>query len=543
MLGIAGSHNGGMCLLRGDQLVVAIQEERLVRQKRARIWGAQPSQALDYVLGYAGITPEDLSLVALCPQWHASHPDHRLRDHPALKNVESMLVSHHRGHAASAFALSGFPEAAVLVIDQTGSPVEDLWLAERLFVKTRGRWETTTLYKASGVDIEPIEKHLGDDIFDAPGLPRFRSLGGMYAACALLIFGNHTDAGKVMGLAPYGQPTIDPRSFFTIEDSGAFSFSDRLSHEYTHKNRWPESAEEYQNLAASVQVALEEAVFHLLDRLWELCPSENLCYSGGVALNGILNDKILRRTKFKRMFILPAAEDSGTAIGAAYLGAWRLTGENRLRTYRSDALGRPYSDQEITAAIQSTPEVREIEVRNLEDEVVELLCEGRTVGWFQGRSEFGPRALGQRSILCDPRDPGAKDRLNSRVKFREAFRPFAPVVLLEEAPAWFDLDGVDPYSPFMLRVCSVRPEQRDRVPGIVHVDGTGRLQTISAEDNGRYYELVKRFFAQTGVPMLLNTSFNVMGEPIIETPEQALTCLVKTGLDYCVLGDRLLTKK
>jgi carbamoyltransferase len=308
---------------------------------------------------------------------------------------------------------------------------------------------------------------------------------------------------------------------------------------FDHYERWPARREEYADLACSVQSALEDALLHLAGRLRSLCGSENLCYAGGVALNSVANERLIRESGFRRVHIVPAAEDSGVALGAAYEGLWRLTKTNTRRRLIHDACGRTYTPACVSTAVAREPRVRASKSSDVIADAVELLCAGKIIGWFDGRSELGPRALGQRSILCDPRRPDGKEVLNSRVKRREAFRPFAPAVLLEEVENWFELEGAGPESPFMLRVCKFRPERAALVPAVSHVDGTGRLQTLTKDANGRFYELVKRFYERTGVPMLLNTSFNVMGRPIVETPEQAVACLVDSGLDCCVFEDRI----
>jgi len=426
-----------------------------------------------------------------------------------------------------------------------GSPYEDLFADEGGVVKTRlrGGWETISLYGASDVDLFPLEKHLVENggwlRNQRRGMPHFGSLGGMYSAVALQVFGDAMDAGKVMGLAPYGTPRLRTKDFF--EKSGSqFVFRDKVPGMFAHNERWPLRESQYKDLACSVQAATEDALLFLTRRLRALCRSENLCYAGGVALNSVANERIIRESGFKRIYITPAAEDSGPAVGAAYYGLWRLTQKNTRRRLVHDACGRPYSPSSIDSAIRRNHGVRFFKPRDIISETVDLLCEGKIVGWFDGRSELGPRALGQRSILCDPRRFDGKEVLNKRVKKRETFRPFAPAILLEEAGNWFDLAGSPPDSPFMLRVCEFKEKQRQRVPSVVHVDHTGRLQTVTRESNGRFYELIKRFHEKTGVPILLNTSFNIMGEPIVETPADALACLLKTGLDCCVFEDRIV---
>jgi len=282
---------------------------------------------------------------------------------------------------------------------------------------------------------------------------------------------------------------------------------------------------------------LDVALMYLVEHLHDLSGSENLCYAGGVALNSVTNERIIRESGFRNVYIIPPAEDSGAAIGAAYYGLWQLTGCNSQRRITDDAFGRTYTPADVSAALNHADNIRVISSTNVIADTVDLLCDGKTVGWFDGGSELGPRALGHRSILCDPRRSDAREILNSRVKMREGFRPFAPTVLLEEAANWFEFGNSPSESPFMLRVCEVKAEQRNKVPAVVHVDGTGRLQTVDLNSNRRFYDLIRRFYEKTGVPMLLNTSFNVMGQPIIETPGDALECLLKTGLDCCVFED------
>ena len=551
ILGISASHNGSVCLLKGDEIVVAIQEERLSRFKRHRIRGAGPSKALAYCLDYAGIEPSDLSLVVLCVQGRAADEIHDLRREPLLNiirhSIPTLIIPHHYGHAFSVFATSGFKESAVLVVDGTGSPVADFTVEEQQVSNgaAADSWETISLYYASGTEIVPLEKHVVErgawlGLHDGE-MPSFGSLGGMFSAAAEQIFGEVTEAGKVMGLAPYGQAAFPASDFFDIV-SGRFHFKDTVPLRFRHRERWPNCASEYEALAGSVQSALEAALAYLVHHIRELCPTENLCYAGGVALNSVANERIIRESGFKNVYIIPAAEDSGASIGAAYYGLWQLTQHNSLRRILHDAPGRRYATADVAAALEGRTDVRVADSTDVLADAVDLLCDGKIIGWFDGGSELGPRALGQRSILCDPRQPDAKETLNRRVKMREAFRPFAPAVLLEEAPNWFDFGETTTESPFMLRVVPVKELRKDKVPAIVHVDGTGRVQTLTHENNGRFYDLVKKFYEKTDVPMLLNTSFNRMGEPIIETPADAIECLLNTGLDCCVFEDRIVFK-
>lgn len=553
ILGIGSSpHNGAACLLKGDEIYTAIQEERLTRRKRAALFGAYPSLALEYCLDYAGISPGDLSMVVCCPTNKVSIPQQDVSLNPILQtklhNTPTLYIPHHYGHALSAFATSGFEESAILVIDGMGSPFEDFREDEKAACKwiVEDGWETISLYAASGTTIKPLEKqmveHLAWVTLFENGMPKFGSLGGMYSAAATQIFGSVLEAGKIMGLAPYGSPEIPCNKFFSIED-GRFIFHDNVPKRFRHNDRWPLRQKEYSDLASSTQAALEEAVLYLVARLYELCPSENLCYAGGVALNSVTNERIIRESPFKNVYIIPAAEDCGAAIGAAYYGLWQLTGRNTGIKLIHDAVGRAYTCDEIRAAIEATPAIEVLDSEDAISDTVRLLCDGKIMGWFDGRSELGPRALGQRSILCDPRRSDAKDVLNSRVKHRESFRPFAPVVPIENAKEWFALDGIAPESPFMLRVCKFKNDKKAQVPGVTHVDDTGRLQTVTREANGNLYLLVKNFYEQTGVPIILNTSFNVAGEPIVETPQDALNTVLSTGIDYCYLGGKIVGKR
>ena len=552
ILGISASHNGSACLLKGDEIVVAIQEERLTRFKRHRIRGAGPSRSVAYCLNYAGIEPADLDLVVLCIQGRSRDKIHDITLDPFLNVVThaipTITIPHHYGHAVSAFATSGFVESAVLIVDGAGSPVDDFTSDELKLLNgdPRDSWETISLYHASGTSVVPLEKHVVERgawlVMHDGEMPLFGSLGGMFSAAAQQIFGEPAEAGKVMGLAPYGQTMFPTSEFFDVAN-GKFYFKDTVPLRFCYEDRWPNRTAEYEALAASVQSALEDALLYLVQHLRARCRSDNLCYAGGVALNSVANERIIRESGFKNVYIMPAAEDSGTAIGAAYHGLWLLTQHNSQRAILHDAPGRTYTPADVSAALNETENVRVVNSNDVISDAVELLCDQKIIGWFDGGSELGPRALGQRSIICDPRRPDAKETLNMRVKMREPFRPFAPAVLLEEASNWFDFGDTAADSPFMLRVVDVKSEKRNKVPAIVHVDGTGRVQTLTRENNGRFYELVRKFYAKTGVPVLLNTSFNRMGQPIIETPADAIACLLNTGLDCCVFEDRIVFKK
>ena len=544
ILGLAASHNGAACLLHGDRIVAAIQEERLTRVKRAPLSPSTPFLALPYVLNAAGISVDDLDLVVLCPLQSPALPSNDLDSHPTLAKVPRLTIAHHYGHAMGAYAASGFQESAICVVDAMGSRVDALPPNEREVIVglptdlnrpehpgCEAR-ELVSFYEARDGVLTPLEKRVsGHDLFDPgedyrPRMMSFCGLGVMYMAVAQQIFGHWGDSGKLMGLAPHGKVTYPVDAFWRLED-GLLAFSDELHDSFRHADRWPNHPETYANLAASCQHALERGLEVIWDRLKGASNSSRLCYAGGVALNSVANERLIQSGRFDEVFIMPAAEDCGTAIGAAFHGLHTLTGASRMAGRWTDTLGH---DQGLGIPSEATLE-----------RVCGLLEAGEVVGWFQGGSEFGPRSLGQRTLLFDPRRPEGQAHLNTHVKGREDFRPFAPVVLAEHAADWFDFGHGGPSSPYMLRVVPVRPEKRQTVPAITHIDGSTRPQTLTRTQGPDLYRLLSRFEARTGVPMLLNTSLNVMGQPLVETPEEAVACCRAAGVNWLVLGETLVS--
>lgn len=453
-------------------------------------------------------------------------------------------ISHHLGHAHSVAAPSGFDESTILVVDGGGSPLARLLDGER----PAGEWsadacEHLSLYRYAGGSVSLVEKymlempylkHLRDG-----GMPAFASLGHMFSSTALQIFDDYLEAGKVMGLAPYGRATIDVEEFVDFIDERLVFFN-YVPRRFRHDLKWPDNGNEYANLAASVQRALEFALDRYVQHIRRLGLPPKLSYSGGVALNSVVNHRVLV-PMFDDIFILPAACDSGTAIGAAYYGLNQLDVPCRVKKFKQDNLGRLYTPAEVDDAFEALPGLEDISDARPLRQVAAFLADGAIVGWFNGGSEFGPRALGQRSILCDARRSDAKTVLNSRVKHREAFRPFAPVVLAEDVSEWFTMSGPTNLTSFMLEVCEFR--QGINLPAVVHVDRTGRLQTVTKEDVPALHELLTCFAEQTDTPILVNTSFNIKGEPIVEGPRDALWCLMFTGIDYVYLDGRVFCRR
>jgi carbamoyltransferase len=372
-------------------------------------------------------------------------------------------------------------------------------------------------------------------------------LGALYSRVSSYIFGDWNKCGEAMGLAPYGRPDrlapllrMQDGELIVPDWNSAF---DKLWLPDTD-DTWETSPKKahWEDMAWRVQHDTETVLLERARWLRETTGAKNLVIAGGVGLNCVANGRIVREAGFDNVWIQPAAGDDGIAIGCAYYGHVELKKQPRSFVMTHANLGRTYGQKDLDAALGGTLARMETKTRVSEDifsEAAKLLAEGNVLGWFQGRSEFGPRALGNRSIIADPRSAAMKDKLNSRVKHRQAFRPFAPIVLAERAPEIFEGDEE---SPFMLVAKRVRPEWRDRIPAIVHVDGTARVQTVRRESNERLYRLIEAFAAVTGVPVLLNTSFNVKGEPIVETPRDAVDCFLSTGIDHLVVFDTLISK-
>ena len=410
--------------------------------------------------------------------------------------------------------------------------------------------ESESYYRFGGSRIEtlkkvwlhPVRGFLSDEFYYMPGL------GALYSRVSSYIFADWNKCGEVMGLAPYGRPgAIKP--LIEIKDGELHipEWGVELDKPWLldREQDWEASAsmQHWKDMAWRVQEDTEMVMLERAIRLREATGARNLCMAGGVALNCVANGRIVREAGYDNVWIQPAAGDDGIAIGCAYYGHLALLKKPRSFVMQHAYLGRQYQAAEMRAAAGRRLVALQTTLTASHDicaQAARLLAQGHVLGWFCGRSEFGPRALGGRSIIADPRTAEMKDKLNKRVKHRQAFRPFAPIVLAERAQDVFE--GAEE-SPFMLLVKRVRPQWRDKVPAIVHVDGTARVQTVRREHNERLYRLLEQFAALTGVPVLLNTSFNVKGEPMVETPEDAIKCFLGTGIDYLVLDDLVMAKR
>ncbi len=545
-------HDSAACILQNGILTAAAQEERFSRKKHDPSF---PRCAFSHCLQEAGLSIAEIDCVAyyenprkklerqiwmslpnlseeLCVQlWRrARHPIDTIRN---LLGYDGPIevVDHHEAHAASAFYFSGFKDAAIMTVDGVGE------------------WATTSYSRGMGDDIELLEEvHFP------------HSIGLLYSTLTSYIgFSVNDGEYKVMGLAPYGEPRYVSQlhKLIQLDASGQyrlnmeyFDFSSR-SLMYTDSlvdlfGQPPRKAESeitqfHKDVARSLQCVLEEALLTIAEHLHAKTGSENLCMAGGVALNCVANGKILRQGPFRHIFVQPAAGDAGTSLGAAAIAHRRLTGKRpQLEAMQHAYLGPGFSPDDIYKLLSATSLKAEDyrgRERALLEAVVERLVGGKVVGWFHGRMEFGPRALGARSILADPRDATMRDRINALVKKRESFRPFAPAVLQSKADEYFDLDHA---SPFMLEVCQVKNTLD--LPAITHVDGSARVQTVDAQTNPRFLRLIELFGQHTGCPILLNTSFNMRDEPIVCDPADALLCFTRSDIDTLVLEDFLIDR-
>lgn len=565
ILGInAYDHDVSACLLRDGEIAFAISKERITRQKHDTGFY---QEVIDYCLGAEGITLDDVDLVVRnCYVLPVEDLEQRLayEDVPEFmdeaerkqaaasplhltKSDKVVTLSHHLAHAYSAFAASPFEEGVVMVVDGVGNYCADIHEPGQLTdnVNPLAR-ESESYYKFQGTNLEALKKvwleptrgFLSDEFFFMPGL------GALYSRVSSYIFSDWNKCGEVMGLAPYGRPNqFKPLLHLQDGELTVPHWTAEYNRPYRDQ-KWEENSDlpHWEDMAWRIQDDTEKVLLARAIWLREKTGAKNLCIAGGVGLNCVANGRLVREAGYDNVWIQPAAGDDGIAIGCAYYGHCEILKQPRRFVIEHAYFGRPYSVQDVQDAVNHwliglvTTKTRS---DNICRDAAKLLAEGKVLGWLQGPSEFGPRALGNRSIIADPRDTKMKDILNSRVKHRQAFRPFAPIVLAERANEIFEGDEA---SPYMLIAKNVRPEWRDKIPAVVHVDGTARVQTVRRDTNERLYTLLKEFEALTGVPVLVNTSFNVKGEPIVETPRDAVRCFLSTGIDYLVMHDMLIAK-
>jgi carbamoyltransferase len=546
VLGVNRTQDASICLLHGSQLQWAIQKERLTRHKHH--WG-KPGDFSEYYRQRLPGLERPLDVLVECFSSDAEASQLPLYEAELERTLafapgcRRMRISHHVAHAYSVFHPSPFRDAAVMVIDGQGSPVAEFTEHWRGAADVPGDWrEVSSFYRADRERLECIGKQLWDRD-DA----RLVGLGMFYFLLTQAMFPGEGNEGKVMGLAPHGDPTalgLPPLavngSQVTIPAAWRQMLRARARFRYGAIGvRFSDCA----NLAAAGQRAFEDALLAVARWLHAATGLDNLCFAGGTGLNCSANERLLRETPFQRVFIPPAPSDAGTALGCALYGLTELAGQRCDYRWTNDYLGPEPAAADIAAAVAEAGDliVERVAGRDaLCQRMLELLCARKVVALYQGRSEFGPRALGHRSILGDPRAACMRDWINARVKQREWFRPLAPVVLEERAGEYFDVPGP---SPFMQFAAPVRPPMAGVVPAITHVDCTARLQTVGPHDDPLLRALLEGFDHRTGVPVLLNTSFNGKDEPIVETPAQAVAAFRRMPLHALAIPPYLLRKR
>ena len=576
ILGLNVFHgDSSACLLKDGVLLAAAEEERF---RRIKHWAGFPSKSIRWCLTEAGINLDDVKHIALNQDIGANLSKKitfTIKNRPSLntlfdryrnkrkrQGIKDYLVKefpdhqftgsvhgieHHMAHLSSAFHVSSFDEAVVVSVDGFGDFASTAWGV------------------GHGVEID-----LEDRIY----FPH--SLGIFYQALTQFIgFQNYGDEYKVMGLAPYGKPIYldQMREIVKLKPEGTFELNlnyfrhhrEKIDYEWENgspyvgtlfskelekllgpaRSKIDDLTQHHKDIAHSVQAFYEEAFFHLLNKLYSKYKLDNIAIAGGCGMNSVANGKILQKTPFKKIYVQSAAGDAGGAIGAAMMTWHKIGGEKakqRIAPHDHAYWGPSFSNDYIAKLLDD--QKNRIETKNcninyfsdiseLTKETAFKIADGKVIGWFQGRMEWGPRALGNRSILCDPRRSDMKDILNLKIKRRESFRPFAPSILNEFVPEWFEqIDDV----PFMMQVYQIIKEKRLKIPAVTHIDGSGRLQTVTKKTNPRYYALIDEFKNITGVPIILNTSFNE-NEPVVCRPEEALETFLRTKMDILILGN------
>jgi carbamoyltransferase len=571
ILGINAYHGDASAAIVIDgRLIAAVEEERFNRIKH---WAGFPAESIRYCLEAGSVRAQDVEHVAISfnPRSNLLQRLSFVAKHrPAAPAIWDRIkrqgktlglrkqfaaavgcpageikarfhrIDHHASHAAAGFFASPFHEAAILSIDGMGD------------------FASTLLAHGHGLTRNELRRVY---------FPH--SLGFLYSAVTMFLgFPHYGDEYKVMGLAPYGEPEfldvfrefIRPTAeafelnleYFTHHTNGirmawndgapvVGTFHSRKMEEELGPLRKPdeEVTSQHENIARSLQAVTEEIIIHLLRRLHRCTNCPNVCLVGGVAMNSVANGKVTRETPFERVYVPAGAADNGTSFGAA-LEVWcRILGQPRKFVQEHALWGCEFSDEECEVAIrQASLPFETFEQNTLIERTTDLLRQGKVVGWFQGRMEFGARALGNRSLLADPSRTDMREIINLRIKFREKFRPFAPSILEEYIGEWFE---VNEPAPYMEKVFPIRTDKRARIPAVTHIDGTGRLQSVSKNTNPLYHALISRFHDETGIPILLNTSLNE-NEPIVRTPEQAISCFLRTDMDAIALGSHLVNR-
>jgi len=577
-------HDSAACLLRDGEIIGAVQEERFTRKKHDSSFPAKSiswclekgnisDSKLDIAIFYdkpfikferileTGLSyaPTDIAqFIQAMPLWLKQKlwiPELIQKELKGFKG-KILFAQHHESHAASAFYASPFKEAAFLTLDGVGE------------------WETASFGIGKGNELD-IQHYL-----------KFpHSLGLLYSAFTYYAgFKVNSGEYKLMGLAPYGTPRFKDlilKELIDLKEDGSFKMNmkyfgycntlrmtnNRFNNLFGSLPRKPETkiTQHYMDIAASIQAVTEEIVLKMAKHVHEVTGKDKLCLAGGVALNCVANGRVLREGLFKEIWVQPASGDAGGALGAALVAWFKYLGNKRIVDEKHDMqkaslLGPEFSNDYIEGYLRNNEiPYEKLNPEDLPKKVAQLISQGKIIGWFQGKLEFGPRALGARSIIGDARDPQMQTKMNLKIKYRESFRPFAPTILSEKVSEWFELDRE---SPYMLLVAPVRVDKRinslkedqgysgfdklklkrSQIPAVTHVDYSARIQTIKREDNQIYYDTINEFYKITGCPVIINTSFNVRGEPLVLTPEDAFRCFIRTEIDYLVIGNFVIEK-
>ncbi|MFH1670998.1 MAG: carbamoyltransferase [Patescibacteria group bacterium] len=579
-------HDSAAVLIKDGEIVFAAQEERYTRKKQDDSF---PNKAIQAAFDYAGITIEDISAIGFYEKPFIKFFDRILRTslkvwprglmqyqyamqdwmtkklwipqsiRKELKyKGDIFFIPHHESHAYSSFGVSGFDDSTIVTVDGVGE-----WATATIGIGTTHEQESGIRNQEFG---EYQDNRIPDSEFLIPKVKILKeihyphSLGLLYSAITYYLgFKVNSAEYKVMGLAPYGEPKYleKMRELIDVKEDGSFALNMkyftfehglRMTGRAIEKllgqpRRKPESdlTQFHKDIARSLQDLTEEVLMKIVTHAKKLAPSPNLCLAGGVSLNCVANGKILRSGLFKNIYIQPASGDAGGALGVALAIWYKQFNGKKLPQMNHAYFGDEFSNAEIEKLLnkEHLPFLKHSD-DGLIDRVSTLMEGDNVIGWFQGRMEYGPRALGNRSIIADARNKENWQKVNLKIKFRESFRPFAPTVLEERISDYFDLDCP---TPFMLLVADVHPDKRSEIPAVTHVDGSARIQSINRDQNPRYYDLIKAFEQKTGCGVIINTSFNVRGEPIVRSPEDALNCFLNTHMDYLVLGNYLLTKR
>lgn len=553
-------HESSACLIKNGRIIVAVEEERFNRVKHskpARVNNPDelPIHSIDYCLKTAGIKLKDIDRIGF-----SFNPEKRLKNigvdkffvegswgsesgeklfYQKIKTIPEKLnkiagcdiskkfhwIDHHLCHATSSFFVSPFKESAILVIDGIGE-FATCWI---------GYGKNNKIYKTKEICYP-------------------NSLGFLWEKmCQFLGFSEY-DACKVMGLSSYGEDRklmTEMRKIIKINQNGTFEINNDILRFRTpdfsqleklfktkKRNKNTNLLEVHKNIAASLQKITEEVLTNLANKLYQHTKSKNICLAGGVALNCVANAKIVSDTNFKNIFVQPAANDAGTALGAA-LYIWnQLLNKPRTLLLKNAYLGPKYHEREIIKVLEEN-KLEYKKIKNIEKHTALLLSRGKIIAWFQGRMEFGPRALGHRSILADPRNPAIREELNQKVKFREVFRPFCPSVLEKNAKGWFEIEKLDLPAYYMLMTYKVKPEKVKLIPAVTHIDNSARIQLVSQKTDKKYYNLINEFKKISGIPVILNTSFNIQ-EPIVCSPEDAINTFERSKIDYLIIDNFII---